>query len=161
ILKDVFGGIEGDRTLRGPFPTGSWACDPKDTKELDNTAYAKEMIQKGAALQKLKGTQKPLSLRFPQGDPQVEAAMSAIAKQLNATLGANVHLVPTAPHDLLERVEKSHTYDLAYYHYDFPSEAYWLWPLFHYDGWYFGSGLNEDGKLSSLFRLAMEHRDPA
>src|SRR5262249_34592290 len=37
ILKNAFGGVEGDKPLRGPYPTGSWACDPKDTKELDNT----------------------------------------------------------------------------------------------------------------------------
>jgi ABC-type transport system substrate-binding protein len=161
ILKGVFGGIEGDRTLRGPFPTGSWACDPKDTKELDNPAFAKAIIKQGGAQQKLNAAP-AFSIRFPQGDPQAEAAMQAIAKQWTATLGVkNINLVPTAPHDLQERVEKSHTYDLAYYYYDFPSEAYWLWPLLHFDGWYFRDGVTEDGQLTSLCLQAMAHRDPA
>jgi ABC-type transport system substrate-binding protein len=161
ILKDVFGGVEGDKTLRGPYPTGSWACDPKDTKELDNPAFAKAIIKQGGAQQKLSSAN-AFSIRYPQGDAQAEAAMQAIAKQWTTTLGIkNINLVPTAPNDLQEKVEKSHTYDVAYYYYDFPSEAYWLWPLVHFDGWYFGSGVGEDGELTSLCRTAMAHRDPA
>jgi ABC-type transport system substrate-binding protein len=158
ILKNVFGGLPGDKTLRGPFPTGSWAWDPKDNKELDNPAIAKVVINQGAAKQKLKEAN-VLSLRFPQGDKQIEAAMEAIAKQLDDTLGVKVQLQPTNEHDLREKVEKTYAYDLAYYHYDFPSEAYWLWPLFHPSGWYFPA--NMDAPLEAMFRQAMARRDPA
>ena len=38
------------------------------------------------------------------------------------------------PHELREDVEDTHSYELAYYWYDFPSDAYWIWPLFDPNG---------------------------
>src|SRR5262249_22575383 len=95
-----------------------------------------------------------------------EAAMKMIKERLEAKLKVvTIDLEPVDPHVLRERVEVSHAYDLAYYHYDFPSEAYWLWPLLHPKGSYFvtrpGEKDIEDGFLTSRFRLAMARRDPA
>jgi ABC-type transport system substrate-binding protein len=158
ILKNAFGGVDGDKPLRGPYPTGSWACDPKDTKELDNAVLAKQIIAQGDAKKKLKDAG-PLNLVYPQGDKAVEEAMKAIAEQLT-TLGAQIQLQPADAHDLRDKVEGKSGYDLAYYYYDFPSEAYWLWPLFHPDGWIFGSGKTNDEMLESRCRFAMGRRDP-
>src|SRR5262249_1933646 len=76
----------------------------------------------------------------------------------------SIDLEPLDPHVLRDKVEGSHAYDLAYYHYDFPSEAYWLWPLFHDAGPYLSTRKEEksleDGDLSGLFRQAMARRDP-
>src|SRR5262249_29246645 len=158
--KNVFGGVDGDKTLRGPFPTGSWACDPKDTKELDNVDIAKGILGNHPEVRKKLKDAGPLKLLYPQGDKTIEGAMNAIAGQLNATLGAQVELQPTDAHDLRDKVEVAHTFDLAYYYYDFPSEAYWIWPLFHPEGWYFGSGKAKDVMLESRCRFAMGRRDP-
>jgi ABC-type transport system substrate-binding protein len=98
----------------------------------------------------------PLTLKYPKGEKDVAPAMEAIKKQLMETLGLNIELEELEPRVLHERVEAG-TYNLAYYHYDFPSEAYWLWPLFHPSGNILGY-LN-DADLDSLFRNAMSRRD--
>lgn len=159
ILQNVFGGLPGDKALTGPYPAGSWACDSK-IRSLDNPPLAKQTIEMGGARAKLAKPPR-LTLKYPQDDKAAEAAMRVIAARLDETLGVKIDLEPLDPHELREKVENFHAYDLAYYHYDFPSEAYWLWPLFHPNGTYFGSGLAEDGFLSSLFRQAMARRDPA
>jgi ABC-type oligopeptide transport system substrate-binding subunit len=62
---------------------------------------------------------------------------------------------------LREAVELTHTYELAYYHHDYPSEAYWLWPLFDPRGLENGGnylGYANDAELERWFREAMGHR---
>jgi ABC-type oligopeptide transport system substrate-binding subunit len=61
-------------------------------------------------------------------------------------------------------VERTHNYELAYYHYDHPSEAYWIAPLFDLDPGATGSnGSNYlgfiDGELQSMFVQAQNYRD--
>ena len=40
-----------------------------------------------------------------------------------------LELKPVSPNDLRDVVERDHNYSLAYYHYDFPDDVYWLGPL--------------------------------
>src|SRR5262249_31928205 len=163
ILKNVYGGLAGDHPLTGPYPVGSWACDPK-IKPLDNPVLAKGLITQGNAKAKLANAPR-LTLKYPRDDKKAEEAMKVVVERLDQTLGVKCDLEPLDPHELREMVEVSHAYDLAYYHFDFHSEAYWLWPLFHPDGGYFGARPGEpaleDAFLSGLFRKAMARRDPA
>jgi ABC-type transport system substrate-binding protein len=163
ILKEVFGDLPGDKPLTGPYPAGSWACDP-NVKSLDRPELAKATINQGDARAKLKATSGPLTLKYPRDDKAAEEAMKRIADQLDKQLGVKCELEGLDAHDLRDKVEVSRAFDLAYYHFDFHSEAYWLWPLFHPYGTYFGSRRGEEGygdaDLDSLFRLAMARRDP-
>jgi ABC-type oligopeptide transport system substrate-binding subunit len=42
----------------------------------------------------------------------------------------DLKLEPVEAHKLRDDVEQYQNYDLAYYYHDYPSEAFWLWPLF-------------------------------
>ncbi|HMF14693.1 MAG TPA: ABC transporter substrate-binding protein, partial [Gemmataceae bacterium] len=163
ILKEVFGDLPGDKPLTGPYPADSWACNPK-VKSLDNLDFAKAIINQGDARAKLAAVQGHLTLKYPRDDKAAEEAMKRIAAHLDKELGVKIDPEPVDPHELREKIEISKAYDLAYYHYDFHSEAYWLWPLFHPKGPYFSSKPGEDGyedaDLTSYFRNAMARRDP-
>jgi ABC-type oligopeptide transport system substrate-binding subunit len=126
LLKDFFRGGLGDkvhRALTGPYPPGSWACDPalKYRPEL-----AKAVLNKEPAPPK----NLSLTLKCPADDPQVGLAMDALAAAVKKEIEVDVKVERMAPRDLRVAVEETHSYDLAYYCYDFPSDAYWLWPLF-------------------------------
>src|SRR5207249_7404615 len=102
---------------------------------LHDPARARDFARK-AALTPLKEKRPPLDLKlkYPAGDAQVERACQDIAAQLGELGEAvgwpiRVRPVPLSPRQLSEAV-LSHDYQLAYYHLDYGSEAYWLWPLF-------------------------------
>jgi ABC-type transport system substrate-binding protein len=107
-----------------------------------------------------------LRLAYPDDDPRVQAACETIRDEVK-DLGASItlELRPRHPHDLYKDVEVTHDYDLAYYHYDFPDEYYWLWPLFDPSsraqesggGNYFG--YQDDGALATAFQLTLNHRE--
>ena len=89
--------------------------------------------------------------------------MKALCKGVEEHTGIKLELVPLKPHTLYEDVMLSHDYDLAYFHYDYPSATYWLWPLFDPHGIVEGTGGSNflgyrDGELETLFRKAMAHR---
>jgi len=67
------------------------------------------------------------------------------------------------PRKLWEAVYE-HDYDLAYFHWDFGSEFYWLWPLFaDGDKALDKKGSNflgyEDAELDTMLRVRMSHHD--
>jgi peptide/nickel transport system substrate-binding protein len=160
ILDKVFRAGQKDfhKVLNGPYPPGSWACDSLQGYRLNFAkTFYREAEQAGAA-------GKPLTLKYPAGDPRVEKAVQMIHDQLKAELGMDLQLQALPPRDLLTQVENTHDYDLAYYHYDYPSDAYWLWPLFDPDA--VGPrasnflGYVNDGDLQQQFGKIREHRDP-
>ncbi len=67
------------------------------------------------------------------------------------------------PHQCDARIN-THDYELAYHHWDFADDNYWLWPLFdpHPDALGKGGsnvlGYTNDAKLQTLLRSAMSHR---
>jgi ABC-type transport system substrate-binding protein len=146
-------GLPGDQPLNGPYPPGSWASDPK-IKTLDNPDIARGLK---AEVQSNPAAKNPIKLLYPKDDKRLDAAMDIIRDRLDQTLGLKVELVAADSRELHDRVEVSHAYDLAYYHYDFPSEAYWLWPLFYPDDNYLG--YFGDGSLHGMFRRSMARRD--
>jgi peptide/nickel transport system substrate-binding protein len=150
LLDDCFRAGLGDnvhRVLNGPFPPNSWACDPALTysRALANS----HMKAAGAAMEEAE-----LSLKYANNDMQAGKAMEALRGQLLEQIGIKLKLEPLPPADLRLAVEGTQRYELAYYHYDYGSEMYWLWPLFKPSG--VGTGTNylnylNDGALTAQF----------
>ncbi len=136
LLDDHFrGGLKVHKALNGPYPAGSWACNPelkkdrnKDSLDIFDDARAKALAQE--AMDELKLASPPrLTLLYPSGDARLAKAMEALRDQVRAATKVELELKAPDPHDLRKEVEGSNAYDLAYYHYDFPDETYWLKPL--------------------------------
>jgi len=105
-----------------------------------------------------------LTLRYPQGDPAVEAACQAIREQLAAlNLGIDLQLLPRSERELHHDVIDTHDYELAYFSWDFPDKSYWLWPMFDPRAVEPGGrnflGYQNDAGLVSLFHRMQTHRD--
>jgi peptide/nickel transport system substrate-binding protein len=168
ILNDIFRGeLKSDptpphRALNGPYPPGSWACKPNLPADPFDPALARVL----AAKVKTISTRPKLSLKFPDDDPRVKRACEAIRDQVAALgIGLQLELEPKPPRQLHDEVEVGHDFELAYYHYDYPTEAYWLWPLFNPNakaldrGGKNFLGYQNDGQLESLFIRSMAYRD--
>jgi peptide/nickel transport system substrate-binding protein len=129
LLRKSFRGTQDakvHRVLTGPYPPGSWACDPTLKYEQ---AKANGFINAEPSLKTV-----GLTLACPDDDPRVVAAMEELARAVKTVIGVDIKVLPQPPRDLRVTVEETFAYDLAYYYYDFPSDAYWLWPLFHPNG---------------------------
>jgi ABC-type transport system substrate-binding protein len=150
ILKDCF--ISG-RALNGPFPPGSWACQSM-ADELSDATRAKAQT-KAAKLPARK-----LSLKYPSDDTAVKTACEKIRDHVAAATGIDLLLEPLSMRELKHDVEEIPEYDLAYYSYDYPTPAYWLWPLFDPQA---SKGRNylgyQNAQLESYFRKMLAHRD--
>jgi ABC-type transport system substrate-binding protein len=155
LLDDHFRGPLKDqvhihKALNGPFPAGSWACNPalanrqnKDSLDLYDADGAKTFSQQAAV--RAIG---PLKLKYPEGDPTLKEALEDLCAQVKKTTGIELEPLPCDPMQLRQDVERTQSYDLAYYHYDFPDEAYCLWPLL-------GPPLR-DGGDSNIFKFVDE-----
>jgi ABC-type oligopeptide transport system substrate-binding subunit len=129
LLNQYFrGSLKGlHKALNGPFPAGSWACKPakdgdKDSQTLFNLALAQ--------LQKQRGKVDHFRLKYAADNPAVDEAMRDLCAQVKERTGVELEPMPCTPYQLRDDVEKVQDYDLAYYHYDFPDDCYWLGPLF-------------------------------
>lgn len=159
LLDDFFRkgfGPDVHQPLTAPFPAKSWPCDPALTY---NTTLAKNRART-ANLREVR-----LELKYPSDEPGLLPALEALRDSVKTTLDGAIllELKGVPARQLKLDVEGSHTYDLAYYSYDFPSDAFWLWPLFDPDGTgpkgtnYLGYG--NDGRVEQLFRDMNSHRD--
>jgi ABC-type transport system substrate-binding protein len=143
LLDDCFRGSLGShvhKPVNGPFPAGSWANNPdpdlahgpvnKKSADAFNpigaAAKLKDLINKDPRFRA-----PALSLKYPGDDHFLEKAIPALAEQIEKTL-PDVKITPEKvnPWSLRDQVEKTHDFDLAYYHYDFPDNTLSLWPLF-------------------------------
>jgi ABC-type oligopeptide transport system substrate-binding subunit len=117
------------RVINGPFPAGSWACNP----DLNNRPNQKglDLFDADAAKNLSVSLVKPirLKLKYPQDDPSLDKAMKDLCTQVNKLTGVELDPLPCDPYKLRNDVEETQDYDLAYYHYDFPDDSYWLAPL--------------------------------
>jgi ABC-type oligopeptide transport system substrate-binding subunit len=137
LLDDHFrGGLKVHKAINGPYPAGSWACNPelkkdrnKDSLDLFDEARAKALAQEALEELKVNPAAARLTLLYPSGDARLAKAMEALRDQVRAVTGVELEPKALEPHQLREEVEVSNAYDLAYYHYDFPDETYWLKPL--------------------------------
>ncbi len=124
LLDDYFRAAPGEKLhtpLNGPYPAKSWASNPDLAPKNATNAKAK-MTESGL--------QAPtLSLKFPAGDPAVEGAMNRLCAQVKDAIGVTLTPEGESEDQLHKDVEVTHNYDLAYYHYDYPDDVYWLGPL--------------------------------
>lgn len=129
LEKHFRAGLKLHRVINGPFPAGSWACNEK----LNNRPNKKglDLFDPIEAKNRSEGLEKPagLKLKYPQGDPVLDEAMKELCKQVKDAIEVELERLPCDPYDLRRDVEETQDYDLAYYHYDFPDEGYWLAPL--------------------------------
>jgi ABC-type transport system substrate-binding protein len=152
ILNKRFRGPLGSKVhkvLNGPFPAGSWACDPslanrQNKGSVDLYDPAKARTWSSGATVRAAG---PLILKYPEGDPILEDALKDLCTQVKNTTGIELELSRCDPTQLRQDVERTQSYDLAYYHYDFPDETYWLRPLL---------SPPREGGDSNLFKFAHE-----
>ena len=82
--------------------------------------------------------------------------MKELCEQVHSAI--NVTLTPLAvpPAELRHDVETTYSYDLAYYHYDFPDDVYWLGPLLDPHGQNY---MGYNGDLIPVIRDKSRHRD--
>jgi ABC-type transport system substrate-binding protein len=132
------------KAINGPFPAGSWAIHPQvaggpvNKKSADpfDPDVAKDAMEKLTKDQRFAAP--VLSLKYPNDDPALDKAIPALAEQIEKSLpGVKITVERVNPWSLRDHVEKTHDFDLAYYHYDFPDDTYSLWPLFGgEDNWF-------------------------
>jgi len=163
-------GAKMHHALNGPFPAGSWPCDPKNVPaELYNPDEAKAQARKAVEMAHGPIT---LKLKYPSGDLATRAALQYLCTSVNNELriddrtfiALELQEPGVEPHKLREEVQRSHKYELAYYHYDHTSDAYWVAPLFDTDPRARDdNGSNYlgyiDGGLQSELLQAMNRRD--
>jgi ABC-type transport system substrate-binding protein len=167
ILDDVFRkGLAGwtqlpHRPLSGPYPPDSWAAEPTYRRD----PYQPELVKR-ELLPKVKEAlgEVKLTLKYPGGDggdPLVKRACEMIQAQVRTTTGVELELEALPPRDLHREVTVQTNYDLAYFSYDYPSEAYWIWPLFNniadpsrrnYLGYQNDGALDQDCQRSMIYR---------
>lgn len=150
------------RWLNGPYPRGSWACAPEfEVNDPNNPYYPFQPNRVRSLAEKAQMNGKKLTLKFPNDDPRIEMVCGYIQTQVRNATGLVLELKGLSPRELRKQVEVEHDYDLAYYHWDYANEAYWLWPLFDPEAAGRGGrnflGVN-DPELQMLFRRALVHR---
>ncbi|HMC88845.1 MAG TPA: ABC transporter substrate-binding protein, partial [Gemmataceae bacterium] len=161
ILNDVFrdGHADWHRPLNGPYPRSSWACNQNIPADPFNPATAKAAADSARQERPVLPT---LTLLYPDDDPAIKQACAMIQKQVHE-VGITLNPAPRSRAKLHREVEEDNNYDLAYYYWDFPNEAYWIWPLLDPaaavpGGRNFLRYVNDD-QLSSFFRKTMTHRE--
>jgi ABC-type transport system substrate-binding protein len=171
LLDDDFRvapGQELHTPLNGPYPAKSWACNPDLARNSGNKPtldpFNVERAKSSMAQANREGVHEPiLTLKYPADDPAVEKAMKALCEQVHDAIGVTLRPTAVPPADLRHDVETTFAYDLAYYHYDFPDDVYWLGPLLDPHGGpdghnYMGYGARP-GNLIPLIWDVSRHRD--
>jgi ABC-type transport system substrate-binding protein len=104
-------------------------------------------------------TKVELTIKYDQADDRADKAMRRLCEEVNKLIGVNLTPEPMEAHALRDDLEKKQTYDLAYYHFDYASESFWLWPLLDLNGNYFN--WQDDGRfaLVPLFDQALNERN--
>jgi ABC-type oligopeptide transport system substrate-binding subunit len=162
-------GTKAHHALSSPVPAGSWPCiDDKNAPVVPQQLYNADAAR-GEARQAVTSAGGPikLTLLYPAGDAATKAALEELCRSVSEKLRIDdktfIELQPEEelPQKFRERVEREHKYELAYCHYDHPSEAFWLAPLFDLgatDIW--GSNYLGylDSELQQLFETAKNHR---
>jgi ABC-type transport system substrate-binding protein len=118
--------------LNGPYPIKSWACNPLLAQNNGNhlDPFSEERAKTSMAQAFKEGIRDPgLTLKYPAGDPAVEKAMNSLCEKVRDAINVTLKPVAVPPAELRRDVETTYSYDLAYYHYDFPDDVYWLGPL--------------------------------
>jgi ABC-type transport system substrate-binding protein len=152
------------KALCGPFPAGSWASKVGRVNGDDKASPPLFDKEKAALLAAQPAVREagPLKLKYPDDKPDVAAAMKELSEQVTKLTGLKLELEPVSPYKLRLDVEMTRNYDLAYYHYDFPDQCFWLAPLFEPPPGVEG-GKNmfkfQNAELTNLLEGAKSYRD--
>ncbi len=122
------------KALNAPLPAKSWPLDPREHSKFKPESLDPYDPDLARSLMKEVRQQDAgpiqLTLKYPLGDEAVRQAVDKIRDMVQKNTGIDLTLVGRQPHQLRKEVQnKPHDYELAYYHYDFPDETYWLGPL--------------------------------
>jgi len=157
ILNEHFRDKDGPaahRPLNGPYPAGSWACDPGLPADPYRPDLAKSHARKAAAPE--------VELLYPNDLPGVKEACEAIADQAQLA-GLKIKPRGASQAEVHRAVVLDQKYELAYYHWDHATDAYWLGPLFDARAVGRGGpnvlGRLDDPELERLFAQALSHRN--
>jgi ABC-type transport system substrate-binding protein len=127
-------GRDVHKALNSPYPVGCWACDPKLVSRTEKNSQdpfdpigAKTKFAEAA--KSLGRGELKLTLKYPAGDPALEKAMKDLAEQVHELLGVTLEPVPVGARALRDAVETTGDFELAYCHFDFADDTYWLGPL--------------------------------
>ncbi|MFO0807219.1 MAG: ABC transporter substrate-binding protein [Gemmataceae bacterium] len=124
ILATVFRGGYTDhhKSLDGPFPPGTWPCNPQ-ARRLDDADLARDR----ATVRKDRPPIE-LSLKYPAEDPLAEKACQEIVRAFEGgSYGVTLRAIPVAA-DLFEpSIVRAKDYQLAYRHHDYEDE--WFNPI--------------------------------
>jgi peptide/nickel transport system substrate-binding protein len=133
ILNQYFhagpGGL-AHKVITGPFPTHSPAHDPKISAERRDETLAKQLVEEVKKSGGLLG--RTFTLKYPQGDPAVEKAVSQIKKDLQR-VGLEVKTEAKIEADLRHEVIDRQDFDLVYWRYDHRNVLYNITALFDPD----------------------------
>jgi ABC-type oligopeptide transport system substrate-binding subunit len=158
VLNQYFRENAHDRAncqLTGPFPHDSWA--------YNTTVPQFQRIKAGSFLDLAKkklGTIRPITLLYPNDDPNTEIACGRIKDDLQ-NVGVEIEIEPVNVREFYDRVVKQHDFDLVYWRHDFLNATYWLWPLFDPKAKDPGTnfmGYDPDPDLVNLFFQLREHK---
>ncbi len=157
ILTNIFRDGQGagvHRPLNGPYPSGSWACDPSLPADPYNYERAKFLAKKSNAPE--------VELLYPNDLAGVEDACKSIADQAQLC-GIRLKLRGAPQREVHRAVALDHQYELAYWHWDHASDTYWLGPLLDPRAAERGGpnvlGRLNDADLEGLLTQALGHRD--
>lgn len=170
ILLQCFRGdgisTKRDVPLSGPFPARCWASCPPP--RVPDDPYQPDLAKALAKKLGQTSNQLRLSLKYPADAPGVKEACAAIVEQVHKLFGDVGVAITIAPAPLtppqMRAALHDRDYELAYHHWDFPDDNYWLWPLFdpNPDAMRPGGsnflGYDNDAKLQTLLRAAMSRR---
>lgn len=115
ILTSCFraGFPDHHHALDGPFPAGSWPCNPIAGR-LDDPGLA-------GSLATARGEAMKLELKFPAGDPAIERACQQMQQSLSE-FKVTLRLVPLPLADLRRQVTVETDFQLAFWQHDFADD---------------------------------------
>ncbi len=154
-------------TVNGPFPRGSWANSP--VQRVPAELYRPEEARAKARSAGKDLTDAQWTLKYPAGDPRLDAAFKDLAEHVAKVLaGADVHItihpVPLSPRALQTAV-RERDFDLVYHAIDLPDQPAALASLFDRHAGAVGKGgsnflgYDQDSTLQGLVTSALSHRD--
>ncbi len=146
------------KAINGPFPPGSWAANPalEKKRQPNGLDFFDPETAKTAFNKEFGGKTTSLKVSYPSEDLALKAAVEALCQSVNDVLQPKLLVPNPRPERELEKDIAKGQYDLAYSHYDFPDETFWLGPLLGPQGMTGGEGT----KVQLLLKKSLGSRDP-
>ncbi len=153
------------KALNGPYPAGSWACNPKLKGRVEGSLDPFDAVGAGEIFKKaqegLRAKEIALDLLYPKGDPELDKAMKELCTEVGKVLpGLTLRPKPEEAGKVREAVERR-DYELAYFHHDYQDESFWLMPILGPSGERFTTRnyLDYSGPLVALAENMANRRD--